>query len=147
MDEHDEEDFEGYTINYEKLISDTSMLAVTRLLATDLMNKPYYNVGSFIKNLSDSDLRTLSDICEQSEEDDTPGSRFQEIILISQMLAEAEGSAYDMSLDGVIMRTRSLSAFFAVESLRRKGLVKVHHHNMSFGEDAGDRIVVEKIGD
>jgi hypothetical protein len=35
--------------------------------------------------------------------------------------------------------------FISVESLRRKGLVRVYHENMSFGEDAEKRVVVEKI--
>jgi hypothetical protein len=35
--------------------------------------------------------------------------------------------------------------FVAMESLYRKGMVKVYHKNMSLGEDASDKIVVEKI--
>jgi hypothetical protein len=30
-------------------------------------------------------------------------------------------------------------------SLARKGFVKVHYENMSFGEDMGQKIVVERI--
>ena len=143
----DEEDYDGYTVNYEKIIKQSDLLAVTRLLATDLMNKPYMKVGDFVKGLSDSDLDTLCEVCDQSRDSDEPDSRFSEIILISQMLAEAEGVAYDMTLDDVIVRSNQFAVFLVLESLYRKGLVKVHHENMSFGEDAGDKIVVERIGD
>jgi hypothetical protein len=36
-------------------------------------------------------------------------------------------------------------AFLAIEGLSRKGLVKVYHENISFGEDFGNKIVVEKL--
>lgn len=37
--------------------------------------------------------------------------------------------------------------FFACEGLFRKGLVKLHRENMSFGSDMGDKLLVEKIRD
>lgn len=141
-----EENYENYSVNYSKIGKQSDLLAVTRLLAVDLMAKPYMKVGDFIKNLSDSDLETLCDVCDRAN-DDSPDTRFEEIVLISQMLAEAEGVAFDMSLDDIMARTNQMSVFLVIESLHRKGLVKVYHENMSFGEDAGDRIVVEKIGD
>jgi hypothetical protein len=32
-----------------------------------------------------------------------------------------------------------------IESLKRKGLVKVYYENISFGDDMGEKIIVEKI--
>jgi len=40
-----------------------------------------------------------------------------------------------------------LVMFLTIESLSRKGLVKVHHNNMSFHEDCMDKIIVEKLDD
>ena len=35
--------------------------------------------------------------------------------------------------------------WMAIESLKRKGLVKVYYENISFGDDMGEKIIVEKI--
>ena len=32
-----------------------------------------------------------------------------------------------------------------MENLYRKGLIKLYHENMSFGEDSEKRVIVEKI--
>jgi hypothetical protein len=42
-------------------------------------------------------------------------------------------------------RANQLISFLIIVSLERKGLVKVHYENMSFGDDMGDKIVVERI--
>jgi hypothetical protein len=44
-------------------------------------------------------------------------------------------------------RVSQLIAFLAVESLARKGLVKSHPHNMSFGEEMAKKIIAERIDD
>jgi hypothetical protein len=90
--------------------------------------------------LSGADLETLTEI-STSENDE----RFEDIILISQMLAEAEGLENTFHVDELQIRTSMFSKYLIIESLHRKGLVKMHHENLSFGDDMGDRIVVERI--
>ena len=38
--EYDENEFNGYSINYDMVIQSKDHLAITRLLAADLMNNP-----------------------------------------------------------------------------------------------------------
>jgi hypothetical protein len=147
MDQRDE-DFSNHGINYNMIAKGGRHLSTTKMLAMRLQQNPYYTVGDFLKSLSQSDLEILQEVAEIAttrggEEDDRVG----DLILISQMLAEAEGTAFGMDLDNVISRANSLSTFIALESLYRKGLIKLHHENISFGADAGHKIVAERIHD
>jgi hypothetical protein len=61
------------------------------------------------------------------------------------MLATGEGLEQSQGAEEISSRMDAFCAFLAIESLRRKGLVKVYHENISFGEDFGNKIVVEKL--
>lgn len=136
----EDDKWSDFTINYDKLIGSTDMLAITRLLATHLSKNPYYSIGEFLKNLSDSDLELLMEIDATGEDDPRVG----DIILIAEMLAAAEG-VNDRDLDTVVLRAGQMQVFITLESLYRKKLVKLYRENMSFGEDAGDKIICEPI--
>jgi hypothetical protein len=136
--EFDEDEGE-FSINYEKVLHQETFLPVTRLLAADLMKSQYMSVGDFLKNLS---VDTLSQLTEISENENDP--HFEEVILITEMLAAAEGTNIGGTPE-VHQRLNLFITWLVVESLRRKGLVKVYHENISFGEDMADKIIVEKI--
>lgn len=141
MDDNEEE-FDGtFSINYAKILDQKDMLPTTRLLAADLLSNPYMPVGDFFAGLSDSALEELLEVCDNSE-----NPHFEELILIAEMLSNAEGLESG-TIDIIHQRANHLITLLAVESLGRKGLVKVYHKNMSFGEDMGDRIIVEKLDD
>lgn len=139
---------DNYELNLNKIIEDREMLSVTRLLATTLLYKPYMSVGDFVKSLSDRDLDALQEIAEQMETSEGDGfdkiSHLEEIVLITEMLVRAEG-LYTPDVDVMTARVGAFCTFLACEGLARKGIVKLHHQNMSFGEDMGDKILVEKI--
>ena len=115
------------------------MLAVTRVLAMDMMENPYITVGDFIKTLTDHDLCALSDIAENGTND----PRFEEILLISEMLAAGEGVS-ERNIDTMVDRTKMFMMYLTCESLFRKGLVDIFHDKMSFGEDAANEVIVKK---
>lgn len=150
MNENDDDDidFANYAIDYDKLYTLPGLLAVTRLLITELRNNPYKSVGHFFKNLSDEDLKLLLNIADTELDDDTsnkPDNHFDELVLISQMLADAEDSGCNKDLTQTTIRTNQFVMFLTMESLYRKNLVKLYHDNMSFGNDAVNNIVVEKL--
>jgi len=128
-----------FSINYKKVLHEESFLPVTRLLAADLMKNQYMPIGDFIKSLSDNSLEQLNEICE-----DENHPNFEEIILISEMLAAAEGTNIGGTPE-VHQRLHLFITWMAIESLKRKGLVKVYYENISFGDDMGEKIIVEKI--
>lgn len=127
----------GYSLNYGEIVNHKGLMAVTRLLAQQLMDNPYLVVGDYIKELSDSDLKALMQ-AEDNEE-------YEDLILMSEMLATGEGCDQSATDEIFKERTNHLITLLVIESLARKGLVRVYHENMSFNEDMGDKIVVEKI--
>jgi hypothetical protein len=149
------DDGSGMSVNYENLINSKEYLAVTRKLAIDLMAKPYMTVEQFINNLSDGDISQLLEMSvDDDDEDADPLDSIAEteknlgdLVLIAEMLAVAEGLESSDGYDMVQNRVSQLIAFLAVESLARKGLVKSHPHNMSFGEDMAKKIIAERIDD
>ena len=133
-------DDEGeFSINYGKVLHQETFLPVTRLLAADLMKNQYMPIGDFIKSLNDNSLDQLNEI---SADEDHPN--FEEMILISEMLAAAEGTNMGGTPE-VHQRLNLFITWLVFESLKRKGLVKIYYENISFGEDMGDKIIVEKI--
>jgi hypothetical protein len=109
------------------------------LLAADLIKSQYMPIGDFIKSLNDNTLEELNEICG-----DENHPNFEEIILISEMLAAAEGTNIGGTPE-VHQRLNLFITWMAIESLKRKGLVKVYYENISFGDDMGEKIIVEKI--
>ena len=127
----------GYTLNYPEILKNKDVMSVTKLLAHRLMANPYITVGEYIQQLADADLDTLQH-CIEAEQ-------YEDIILIAEMLATAEGCDQSPDFDAFKERANGLVGFLTVESLGRKGLVKVYHENMSFSEDMKDKLLVEKI--
>ena len=136
--EFDDDDGE-FSINYEKVLHQETFLPVTRLLAADLIKNQYMPIGDFIKSLSDNSLEELNEI---SADENHPN--FEEMILISEMLSAAEGTNMGGTPE-VHQRLNMFITWLIFESLKRKGLVKIHYENLSFGDDMADKIVIEKI--
>ena len=133
-------DEEGeFSINYQKVLHEDTFLPVTRLLAADLIKSQYMSIGDFIKSLNDNVLVELNEI---SADENHP--HFEEMILLTEMLAAAEGTNFG-GVREVHQRLNMFITWLIFESLKRKGLVKIHYENLSFGEDMADKIVVEKI--
>ena len=150
MIKDDDEQYTDFDINYDNVIASKECLSMTRILAADLKNNPYMTVGDFLRNISKSDLAILSDIVEQhmgfDEEDEVTDERMADFVLITEMLSRAEGLISEDDDD----LTRKISQFMTMvtmESLYRKGLIKLYHENMSFGTDVEHRIIAEKIKD
>ena len=137
MEKFDKDDVSGYTVNYAEVLKANDVLSVTKLLATQLMQNPYMTVGDFLKSIPDGDLVTLID--------DEGDKRLSDHLLISEMLATAEGLDSSKDLEEFRGRSAQLLGFLIIESLKRKGLVKAYYENMSFDESLGDKIIVEKI--
>lgn len=135
--ENNEQFIGGYTINLPEVAKYPGILAVTKLLASQIMVNPYLVVGDWIKSLSDSDLNSLNELVDKNE--------YEDVILIAEMLATGEGLPSAENEKEFQERTSTLAGFLVLESLNRKGMVKVYHENMSFGDDAGDKIIVERI--
>jgi|APGre2960657373_1045057.scaffolds.fasta_scaffold06292_4 hypothetical protein len=139
---------EGFDINYDNVIECKECLGVTRLLAADLKVNPYMTVGHFLKNISNADLKILNDIVENhsgiEEDDEVTDPALADLVLIAEMLGRAE-DVHSETDEDLMKRVNHFMIMITCENLARKGLVKVFYENMSFGDDAGHRMVVQKI--
>jgi hypothetical protein len=142
MDEDEFDENHTFHINYQRVIDEKSMLSITRLLASQMMKNPYVIVGDYLKDMSDSDLNMLNSIIEYGEHHDN----FEDLMLISEMLATGEGLERG-TMEIMHQRINQFLMFITCESLFRKGLIKLHRENMSFGDDMSHLIVAEKLDD
>lgn len=131
---------EGFHLNYPEIVKQNNNLAITRLLATQIMETGYIVVGDFLKNMSDADLKALTDNMEDDAE-----NQYEDLILVSEMLATGEGCEPSQNDREFEDRAQQLITLLVLESLHRKQMVKLYHENMSFHEDMGDKLLVEKI--
>ena len=131
-----------FTFDLDNIIASKDVLAITKLTAMEAKYEGYITVGSYLQRLSDFDLHELLDICESAK--DELNDRVGELLLITGILAAAEGLDPG-EVDVITQRMNSFIMLLTIESLHRKGMVRAIHSNMSLGEDAGDRAVVEKI--
>ena len=119
---------------------------ITRALARTIIQNGYVTLGNWLRNLSDADIEYLSDVVEVSEDDDKDlfESASEEIVLLTLMLVNGEGINPE-SLEELSHNTGYLKMAVAGTSLARQGLVEVFYENMSFGEEAGDKVVFKRI--
>ena len=125
---------------YGNIIKAKDLMPVTRALALDLSNTGYISVGDFLRDMNDNDLENLLNISENKEREE-----YSQILLISEMLATGEGLSPSDNAEEFASRMSQLVMLLAIESLHRKGLVKIYRGNMSFGADMADKVIVEKL--
>jgi hypothetical protein len=135
----DNGEFGGYTVNLPEVAKSTDCLAITRLVATKIMNQPYMTVAEFLTGLSDSDVAQLVAVLDDEDQN------FEDILLLAEMVSTAEGLSNSDSFESMRFRMAQLTTFIIVESLARKGLCRIFRENMSFGEDMADKQIAEKL--
>lgn len=127
---------EEWNIEIDKIIQSRDLSSIVKQLAQELKANPYKTVGSFFDNLSNVDLDILMEKLDNED--------FEEILLITELLARAEGAgACDM--EEIARNFNVMTVMIAGEALARKGLVEAFHHNMSFGDDFKDKPIFKKI--
>ena len=141
-----EDSLDEWYLDLDKVSKDTNRLSVTKYLALQLIQNPYLSVGSFIKGLSDRDIQTLLDLSDSMNESDNedPPEDCQDLLLITIMLAKAEGT-YAKNIEDLQHHLGALTLFVAGASLHRKGLVEAFYDNMSFNEDMSNESIFKKI--
>lgn len=111
---------------------------MVRLLAADLMANPYMTLGSYFQTAKDTDLELILEASEDEEDE-----RLSDILLMSMMLAKAEGVESE-DFDDVHKHLNAFITLAAVTSLDRKDLIDANYDNMSFGEEFSKHIVAKR---
>lgn len=127
------------SINYDQVGKDRGFAPFVRLLALDLIDNPYITIGTFIQNISDDDLSNFLDLIEEDED-----TALGNVVILAEMLSQAEGLRSD-NLDELTEKSNTLLTYLVMESLRRKGVVRIFYNNMSFGDEFTDKVIVERI--
>jgi len=125
-------------INYENILKTKDLLPMVRLLAADLMANPYMTLGSYFQTAKDTDLELILEASEDEEDE-----RLSDILLMSMMLAKAEGVESE-DFDDVYKHLNAFITLAAVASLDRKDLIDANYDNMSFGEEFSKHIVAKR---
>jgi hypothetical protein len=134
---------EGYAINLSEVAHTGHICPTIRLFALDLQKNPYARIGDWFRELSDTSLEELLNIAEETNENNPDA--LEQMMLLSQMLAMAEGTLNLNDLDTVRKQMGVTIQLIAMVSLDRKGLVRVFYDNLTLGDDMGDAIIVERI--
>jgi predicted transcriptional regulator len=135
----DDETGGEYVVNLPQVAKSTDCLAITRLLATKIMNQPYMTVEEFLNGLSDADVSQLVEVINDQDKN------FEDLLLMAEMVAGAEGVGTSSTFETLRFRMAQLSTFIIIESLARKGLCRAFRQNMSFGDDMADKQIAEKL--
>jgi len=133
------------TVKLEMVRNNKEFLAITRLIASYFIANSYMTIKEFLGGLSDYDLKTMLTILDESTGGDTDGHpRLCEMIIITELLAKGEG--LDPGNSKVVTdRLNSFTTMLAMESLYRKGLIKIYRENFTLGDDMDDKIMCERI--
>lgn len=129
-----------FILNLKQLTMDESFSPITRLLAFKLIEDNYLVVGEYIQSLSDDSLENLLE-----EQNRTDEHSYDNLMLMAEMLAIGEGCDVSSTVDEFKDRLEQFIVYLNMESLARKGLVRIYYENMSFHEDSHDKKLAEKL--
>lgn len=129
-----------FEINYDGIIKAPLLMECTRDLARTLRHNPYLTFGDYMNEMPSAVLNELLEVA-----DDESHEHFDELVLISEMLARAEGLDASQNDAESLKRLKVLMSIIAVEGLYRKGMIRAFRENYSFGEDMLTKIVAQRI--
>lgn len=148
MEDDNEDSFsinlpENFTLDLQAISKSATLMSITKMLALRLLENPYMNVGDYLQSISNGDLDVF--ILKIDQIPEAEGNDLEDLMLIADMLATGEGLDQSQTVEGFHDRLNRLVNLVLLESLKRKGLVKLYYENMSFGEDMEDKQIAEKI--
>lgn len=136
------DNIDQYEINLERVIENAQTHSIIRLLAVDVKKNPYLTVGDWLQSLSDKDCQTLlDDLVEANEGDD---SAVESMMLGVLMLSRAE-QVFIETEEQFVKALGMFKVFVVISSLHRKKMARAVYKNMSFGEDAANLEVAQRI--
>lgn len=136
------DNIDHYEINIERVIENASTHSIIRLLAVDVKKNPYLTIGDWLQSLSDKDCQSLIDDLVEAEEEDN--FAMESLILGALILSRAE-QVFIETDEQMSKAIGMLRMFIVISSLHRKKMAKAIYKNMSFGEDAAQLSVAEKL--
>jgi hypothetical protein len=139
MYEDENENLFPFDINHE-MIMQAEMMSCTHDCVRMIQKNEYLTVGEYLQHITTSQLDEMLDV---AEDEDNP--KMEEFLLIAEMLARAEGLSASEDFDVLQKRVNILVALISIESLYRRGMIKIYRENFSFGDDMNTKKIAEKL--
>lgn len=136
---YEDENLFPFEINHE-MIMRSDMMSCTHDCVRMIQKNEYLTVGEYLQNITTNQLEEMLEISENEE-----NPKIEEFLLIAEMLARAEGLEGSEDFDILHKRLNLFIALIAIESLYRRGMIKIYRENMSFGDDMGKKKIAEKL--
>lgn len=127
-----------FDINYDEVMR-VSHMSATKDVVRLIRSRQYISPGEYTSLLTTAQLDELVEAINDEESDD-----FSEVMLISEILARAEGLDPSESAEISLYRIKSMMGFISIESLDRKGFAIAHRKNFSFDPAYGHLNIAEK---
>ncbi len=111
---------------------------VIRAIARQLLQSQYLDVGTFLRELHHADLSELVGYCNRITLMEDREYELDSIVLLAEMLAQAEGAPLDLPDPS---RAANLMILLTFEDLYRKGLIEFQHEQATLGRDLVDSTI------
>jgi len=137
-------------LDIKKIIESDVSHRLVKKAGRKFLREMYFTPATFFRQLTDHDSELLSEWASVIADVDLPDGEkyeeFQQMILITQILAIAEG-VYLESEESTVNAIRAAAVMCVSNNLHRKGLVRCFYDNLTFGEDGLDLKIMEKLDD
>ena len=115
-----------------------------------LRSEQYFMPSKFFRQLTDHDSEILGEwasvVSDIDLDDNEKADEYSQLILLSQILAMAEG-VYIESDEGNYQAIKRAVIMCIANNLHRKGLVKCYYDNLTFGDEGLDLKIMERLDD
>jgi hypothetical protein len=110
-----------------------------------MQKNPYVTLGDWFRGLADSSIYELQELAETCYEDPENADAQEQLMLLTMMLASAEGTCDMQDMEKNRTQLGMLMSLITIVSLQRKGHVRVFYENLTLGTDMRDAVIVEKL--
>lgn len=125
-------------------IVDSNYPASIRVAAAKLMANDYLDVGTFLKELTQSDLDDLTGRGSRVIAGTDSIVDFDSLLLLACMLCQAEGGMLDDSAT-IEARTSNLIILLSFEDLARKGIIEFHREKATLCNEHLDKDIAQAL--
>ena len=129
-----------FVVNLDLVVSAGDRYIIAPDMAMLIKMNGLMTVGSLLKSIEDEKLTSMVEFIEATYEEDIGNDTcHEELMLVSLMMIQAEGGQLPLDPDIAIQAVSQTLLFIMMESLYRKGLIELHHENMSYDEAVSNR--------
>ena len=134
--------------NIDRILETNIAHPLIKKAARKLKSEQYFMPSEFFKKLTRHDSEILGEMASILTDEEIPdekkGEEYQNIILLTSVLSMAE-AVYLEEEDEILGAVRITAVMCIANHLHRKGLVKCHYENMTYGPEGMEKIIMERI--